>query len=102
MYCKGLAILQTENEMDFNLSLSQFSGTTTSITSAWIKVRDQYRPSYDMVQRLQQEVILAKPDAQATLHINQHYFVRYQKKLYRLTHDILYAENNHPLQMCRY
>lgn len=29
----------------------------------------------------------------ANLHINQDYFVRYQKKLYRLTHDQrLYAE----------
>ncbi|MFO1416415.1 MAG: tRNA lysidine(34) synthetase TilS [Acinetobacter sp.] len=81
-----------ENEIDL-LALSQFSAARQrQLLSAWIKGKDQYRPSYDMVQRLQQEVILAKPDAKATLHINQHYYVRYQKKLYRLTHDILYAE----------
>lgn len=82
----------TDNEIDL-LALSQFSAARQrQLLSAWVKGDDQYRPSYDMVQRLQQEVILAKPDAQATLHINQHYYVRYQKKLYRLTHDILYAE----------
>ena len=86
-----------ENEVDL-LALSQLSAARQrQLLSAWIKGKDQYRPSYDMVQRLQQEVILAKPDAQATLHINQHYYVRYQKKLYRLTYDALYAEKQSPI-----
>jgi tRNA(Ile)-lysidine synthase len=59
-----------------------------------MKGKNQYRPSYDMVQRLQREVIAAKPDAQAILHVNQLYYVRYQKILYRLTADILYAEQH--------
>ncbi|RLZ07297.1 tRNA lysidine(34) synthetase TilS [Acinetobacter sp. 2JN-4] len=62
------------------------------LLSSWMKGNAQYRPSYDMVQRLQQEVIAAKPDAQATLHVHPYYYVRYQKTLYRLSHDILYAE----------
>ncbi|RZF50157.1 tRNA lysidine(34) synthetase TilS [Acinetobacter halotolerans] len=62
------------------------------LLSSWIKGDAQYRPSYDMVQRLQQEVILAKPDAQATLHVHPYYYVRYQKTLYRLSHEVLYAE----------
>jgi tRNA(Ile)-lysidine synthase len=51
-----------------------------------------------MAKRLQDEVIFAKPDAQATLHINSYYYVRYQKKLYRLTHAELYAEKLFPIQ----
>jgi tRNA(Ile)-lysidine synthase len=47
-----------------------------------------------MVQRLQHEVIAAKPDAQAILHVNQFYYVRYQKMVYRLSADILYAEKH--------
>ncbi|MCY6413372.1 tRNA lysidine(34) synthetase TilS [Acinetobacter sp. VNH17] len=87
----------TDNEIDL-LALSQLSAARQrQLLSAWIKGKDPYRPSYDMVQRLQQEVILAKPDAQATLHINQHYYVRYQKKLYRLTYDALYAEKQSPI-----
>ncbi|WP_081408440.1 tRNA lysidine(34) synthetase TilS [Acinetobacter sp. NBRC 110496] len=75
----------TDRELDLN-KLSQLStARQRQLLSAWVKGNDQYRPSFDMVQRLQQEVILAKPDAQACLHINQHYFVRYQKKIYRLT-----------------
>ncbi|MCH7311976.1 tRNA lysidine(34) synthetase TilS [Acinetobacter sp. ANC 4805] len=82
----------TYRELDLNAFSQLSAARQRQLLSAWMKGDDQYRPSYDMVKRLQQEVILAKPDAQATLHINQHYFVRYQKKLYRLTHDQLYAE----------
>ncbi|MCH7352370.1 tRNA lysidine(34) synthetase TilS [Acinetobacter sp. NIPH 1958] len=81
-----------DRELDL-IELEQLSSARQrQLLSAWMKGSEQYRPSYDMVLRLQNEVILAKPDAQATLHINQHYFVRYQKKLYRLTYDELYAE----------
>ncbi|MEG1398833.1 MAG: tRNA lysidine(34) synthetase TilS [Acinetobacter sp.] len=82
----------THHELDLNVFSQLSAARQRQLLSAWMKGDDQYRPSYDMVKRLRQEVILAKPDAQATLHINQDYFVRYQKKLYRLTHDQLYAE----------
>ncbi|USA55605.1 tRNA lysidine(34) synthetase TilS [Acinetobacter sp. C32I] len=82
----------TNHQLDL-IKLAQLSAARQSqLLSAWMKGNDQYRPSYDMVQRLQHEVILAKPDAQAILHFNQHYFVRYQKTLYRLSYDELYAE----------
>ncbi|MFW1953246.1 tRNA lysidine(34) synthetase TilS [Acinetobacter beijerinckii] len=85
------------NRLDL-IELSELSDARQrQLLSVWIKGEDQYRPSYDMVQRIKNEVILAKPDAQATLHIHQHYYVRYQKKLYRLTHNELYAEKISPL-----
>ncbi|GAA5632578.1 tRNA(Ile)-lysidine synthase [Acinetobacter calcoaceticus] len=81
---------------DRELDLTKLAGLSTArqrqLLSAWIKGKDQYRPSYDMVQRLQNEVIWSKPDAQASLHIYQYYYARYQKKIYRLSHDELYAE----------
>ena len=87
----------TDNELDL-LELAQLStARQRQLLSAWIKGNNQYRPSYEMVQRLQQEVILARPDAQATLHIYPYYYVRYQKKLYRLIDDILYAEKRFPM-----
>ncbi|WP_278395743.1 tRNA lysidine(34) synthetase TilS, partial [Acinetobacter venetianus] len=90
----------TENVLDLDALLQRSEARQRQLLSAWIKGTDQYRPSFDMVQRLQQEVILAKPDAQATLHINQHYYVRYQKKLYRLRYDELYAEKVSPFPNC--
>ncbi len=86
-----------DHQLDL-IQLAQLSAARQrQLLSVWIKGNEQYRPSYDMVQRLQQEVIFSKPDAQASLHIHQHYYVRYQSKLYRLTHDELYAEKVSPL-----
>ena len=83
---------------DQQLNLDEFNQLSAArqrqLLSTWMKGKNQYRPSYDMVQRLQREVIAAKPDAQAILHVNQLYYVRYQKILYRLTADILYAEQH--------
>ncbi len=49
-----------------------------------MKGQAQYRPSFDMVERLQREVIQAKADAQAALHCQDHYYLRYQQQLFRL------------------
>ncbi|QIC74256.1 tRNA lysidine(34) synthetase TilS [Acinetobacter indicus] len=54
------------------------------LLSLWMKGGSQYRPSFDMVQRIQQEVIQARADAQAALHCNGFYYVRYQNVIYRL------------------
>lgn len=54
------------------------------LLSAWMKGDDQYRPSLAMVERLQKEVIASKHDAQAKLHWNRHYYLRYQQQLYRI------------------
>ncbi|OEC88684.1 tRNA lysidine(34) synthetase TilS [Acinetobacter sp. YK3] len=81
-----------DRELDLTKLAELSTARQRQLLSVWIKGKDQYRPSYDMVQRLQNEVIWAKPDAQASLHIHPHYYARYQKKLYRLSHDELYAE----------
>ncbi len=47
-----------------------------------------------MVQRLLHEVIESKSDAQAALHWNQYYYVRYQQKLFRLSATEYLAEKN--------
>ena len=61
------------------------------LLSAWMKGQDQYRPSFEMVQRLQQEVIDSKVDAQAALHWNGFYYVRFACKLYRLSKAVYQA-----------
>ena len=81
---------------DQTLNLTLFSKLSAArqrqLLSTWVKGECLYRPSYDMIQRLQNEVILARPDAQASLYIKPYYYVRYQKQLYRLTYQQLYAE----------
>lgn len=54
------------------------------LLSAWMKGEQTYRPALQMIKRLQQEVIAAKSDAQAALHCNGYYYVRYQAVIYRL------------------
>jgi tRNA(Ile)-lysidine synthase len=62
------------------------------LLSAWMKGEDLYRPAFDMVQRLFDEVIESKVDAQAALHWNQYYYVRYQQQLFRVSKAEYLAE----------
>ena len=62
------------------------------LLSAWMKGEDLYRPAFDMVQRLFDEVIESKVDAQAALHWNQFYYVRYQQQLFRVSKAEYLAE----------
>ena len=55
------------------------------LLSVWMKGQNQYRPSLEMVQRLQREVIESKVDRQAALHCAGYYYLRYQQQLYRLS-----------------
>ena len=64
------------------------------LLSAWMKGEADYRPPFEMVARLQQEVIDAKADAQSALHWNGHYYVRYQKQLYRIAKGLYLASKN--------
>ena len=64
------------------------------LLSAWMKGEADYRPPFEMVARLQQEVINAKADAQSALHWNGHYYVRYQKQLYRIAKALYLASKN--------
>ena len=65
------------------------------LLSMWMKGQQQYRPALDMVQRIQSEVIEARQDAQAALHCNGYYYLRYQKYLYRLEHAVYQAQHQH-------
>ncbi|EXD35415.1 tRNA(Ile)-lysidine synthetase [Acinetobacter sp. 479375] len=64
------------------------------LLSAWMKGEADYRPPFEMVARLQQEVINAKVDAQSALHWHGHYYVRYQKQLYRIAKALYLASKN--------
>ncbi|TSH73813.1 tRNA lysidine(34) synthetase TilS [Acinetobacter sp. RF15A] len=75
--------------------LSQLSkARQRQLLSIWMKGTAQYRPAFDMVERLQREVIAAKLDAQAALHWQGYYYVRYQQQLYRLTAAVYQADRN--------
>jgi tRNA(Ile)-lysidine synthase len=80
------------------LDLTELSQLSTArqrqLLSAWMKGQDTYRPSFEMVERLLQEVINSKSDARAALHWNQFYYVRYQQKLFRLSAEEYLAEKN--------
>ncbi len=81
-------------ELDLK-KLSQLSiARQRQLLSAWMKGQDTYRPSFEMVQRLLHEVIESKYDAQAALHWNQYYYLRYQQTLFRLSAAEYLAEKN--------
>ncbi|MEN8427688.1 tRNA lysidine(34) synthetase TilS [Acinetobacter schindleri] len=77
------------------LDLSKFSELSLArqrqLLSNWMKGEGQYRPALDMVQRLQREVIHARTDAQAALHWQGFYYVRYQQLVYKLSKEIYLA-----------
>lgn len=64
------------------------------LLSMWMKGDDLYRPAFDMVERLQQEVIASKSDAQAKLHWNQYYYVRYRNQLFRIHRNEFHADQD--------
>ena len=81
---QDLAACGTDSQLNL-IQLQQLSlPRQRQLLSAWMKGQAQYRPSYDMVDRLQREVIQAKADAQAALHCQDYYYLRYQQQLFRL------------------
>ena len=82
----------TETQLDLDKFLQLSKSRQHQLLSAWMKGKQQYRPSLAMVERLQREVIHAKQDAQAALHWQGFYYVRYQQQLYRLTAETYLAE----------
>ena len=64
------------------------------LLSYWMKGQDTYRPSFEMVERVQKEVIDSKTDAQAALHWNQNYYIRYKDHLYRVHKSIYLMDKN--------
>lgn len=91
---QDLALCGSATELDLK-KLSQLSNARQrQLLSVWMKGQDTYRPSFEMVERLLHEVIESKSDAQAALHWNQYYYVRYQQKLYRLRPEEYLAEKS--------
>ena len=89
---QDLASCGTETQLDLGEFLQLSKSRQHQLLSAWMKGKQQYRPSLDMVERLQREVIYAKQDAQAALHWQGFYYVRYQQQLYRLAAEIYLAD----------
>ncbi|WP_455602836.1 tRNA lysidine(34) synthetase TilS [Acinetobacter pecorum] len=79
-----------------SLNLSAFLNLSKArqrqLLSVWMKGEGQYRPSLEMVERVQNEVIAAKLDAQAALHWQGFYYVRYQQQLHRLKAEVYRAD----------
>lgn len=89
---QDLAYCVTETQLDLGKFLQLSKSRQRQLLSAWMKGKQQYRPSLDMVERLQREVIYAKQDAQAALHWQSFYYVRYQQQIHRLTAETYLAE----------
>ncbi len=84
-------------ELDLKKLAELSSARQRQLLSAWMKGQDAYRPGFEMVQRLLHEVIASKSDAQAALHWNQYYYVRYQQTLFRLSAAEYLAGKNQPI-----
>ncbi len=74
------------NEQNIQIdALNQLSkARQRQLLSSWMRGESSYRPAFEMVQRLMDEVIESKKDAQSALHWNGFYYVRFQRVLYRL------------------
>ncbi|WP_121974089.1 tRNA lysidine(34) synthetase TilS [Acinetobacter stercoris] len=96
VYEQDLQFCGDQNQLDL-LKLGELSRSRQrQLLSGWMKGLDGYRPAFEMVERLQNEVIYSKQDRQAALYWNGYYYVRYQKILYRLTKEQYLAETNAP------
>jgi tRNA(Ile)-lysidine synthase len=88
----------TDECLDLTQLLELSSARQRQLLSVWMKGDGQYRPAFEMVERLKNEVINSKSDAQAALHWNQFYYVRYQHHLYRLSKQVFLAEKLNPVE----
>lgn len=88
----------TDECLDLTQLLELSSARQRQLLSVWMKGDGQYRPAFEMVERLKNEVIVSKSDAQAALHWNQFYYARYQHHLYRLSRQVFLAEKLNPVE----
>ncbi|WP_337078213.1 tRNA lysidine(34) synthetase TilS [Acinetobacter pittii] len=88
----------TDECLDLTQLLKLSSARQRQLLSVWMKGDGQYRPAFEMVERLKNEVIDSKSDAQAALHWNQFYYLRYQHHLYRLSRQVFLAEKLNPVE----
>ena len=66
------------------------------LLSHWVKGDALYRPSFELIQRIFDQVIGAKVDAQAALQCNGDYYLRYQDHLYRVSQQDYQAAQRPP------
>jgi tRNA(Ile)-lysidine synthase len=83
-----------ERQLALNQLLSLSEARRRQLLSFWMKGTHQYRPGFEMVERLLNEVIYAKPDATAALHWNDYYYVRFQGIIYRLDKQVYLAQQD--------
>ena len=82
------------NQLDLK-QLQQLSlARQRQLLSRWVKGQETYRPSFEMVNRIFEEVIASKVDAQAALHWNGFYYLRYQDRLYRIAKAVYLASKS--------
>ncbi|MBF7684412.1 tRNA lysidine(34) synthetase TilS [Acinetobacter sp. B10A] len=67
--------------------------------SSWLKADQLYRPSYALVQRLQQEVIQARIDAKAALFCKPFWYVRFGQYVYQLSSSEYLAKKYDRIEM---
>ena len=91
IYQQDLAQCGNADALDLDQYAQLSEARQRQLLSNWMKGEAVYRPSLDMVQRLQREVIAAKPDAQALLQVADYYYLRYQRQLVRLSSDVYAA-----------
>lgn len=88
------------NQYQLNIKLLQQLSTARQrqVLSAFMQGDAMYRPPFDMVERVQQEVIYARADAQAQLHYQNYYYVKYGQILYRYHQDEWLKFQHQPLE----
>ncbi|MBF7686778.1 tRNA lysidine(34) synthetase TilS [Acinetobacter rathckeae] len=74
----------TANRLDLKQYQSLSLARQRQMLSVWLKAQEVYRPSYALVERLQQEVIYARADAQAALFCKPFWYVRFGHFVYQL------------------
>ncbi|MGA8884503.1 MAG: tRNA lysidine(34) synthetase TilS [Acinetobacter sp.] len=81
---QDMASCGTPHALQLNPLLALPPPRQRQLLSAWMRGQGQYRPPFEMVQRLMHEVIHSKADAQAALHWNGFYYARFAQQLHRL------------------
>lgn len=74
-----------QQRLNLNIFQQKSVARQRQLLSIWMQGDNLYRPALAMVERLKQEVIYAKVDAQSQLHCAGYYFVRFAGYLYRYT-----------------
>ncbi|MEG0486930.1 MAG: tRNA lysidine(34) synthetase TilS [Acinetobacter sp.] len=100
---QDLAFCGDAEQLDLNKFQQLSQARQRQLLSVWMKGQHTYRPAFDMVNRIFEEVIDSKVDSQAALQWNHFYYLRYQNCLYRIAKEKYLASkstlnSNYPLE----